>query len=321
MLHAHPRIAIPPETRYLVDVYDRRLEFGDLREPARRRALGLAIAKTHGTKFRDLRLDADLVIERIVEGPPTIGSAVGITLREYALRFDKPRWGDKRPGYWRHLGALLSLFPDAQILHIVRDGRDCVSSLKRMPWWEHGVLAAMATWVQAVEVGRRAQHHLRPDQYHEIYYERLVSDPRTELEALCGFLSEDFAEAMLEPSRVASEAIPKRKSWHTRTKDTVSRAAVNQWTQQLTPEELALMETVAGRQLRAHGYRLSGAGRAGRREVAAFWRLYARRQTVAAKWLVADRVRTLRYRRPVAAQLTGGQLALVGSTGRAPTPP
>ncbi|MDQ3709236.1 MAG: sulfotransferase [Actinomycetota bacterium] len=314
MLHAHPRIAIPPETRYLVDVYDRRLEFGDLRAPEQRRALGHAIAKTQGTKFRDLRLDPDLVIERIVEGPPTIGSAVGITLREYALRFGKPRWGDKRPGYWRHLGVLLSLFPDAQILHIVRDGRDCVSSLKRMPWWQQGVLAAMATWVQAMEVGRRAQHRLRPDQYHEIYYERLVADPRTELQSLCDFLSEDFDEAMLQPSSVASDAIPKRKrkSWHTRTKDTVSQAAVNQWTQQLTPEELALMETVARRQLQAHGYQLSGSATPHRSQLAAYWLLYARREAVAAKWLVADRGRALRYRRPVAAQLTSGQLARLG---------
>ncbi|MDQ3538162.1 MAG: sulfotransferase [Actinomycetota bacterium] len=315
MLHAHPRIAIPPETRYLVDVYERRLEFGDLRAAEHRRSLGHAIAKTQGTKFRDLHLDPDLVIERIVEGPPTIGSAVGITLREYAGRFDKPRWGDKRPGYWRHLGVLLSLFPDAQIVHIVRDGRDCVSSLKRMPWWQQGVLGAMATWVQAIEVGRRARRRLRADQYHEISYERLVAQPRTELEALCGFLSEDFHEAMLQPHRVASDAVPKRKrkSWHTRTRDTISQAAVNQWTQQLTPVELALMETVARRQLQAHGYRLSGSGRPDASQLAAYWRVYAWRQAVAARWLAADRVRTLRYRRPVAARLTMAQLAGTGS--------
>ena len=316
MLHAHPRIAIPPETRYLVDVYNRRLEFGDLRDPEHRRSVGHAIAKTHGTKFRDLRLDPDLVIQRIVEGPPTIGSAVGITLREYALRFDKPRWGDKRHGYWRHLGVLLALFPDAQIIHIVRDGRDCVSSLKRMPWWRLSVVAAIVTWVQAIEVGRRAQRRLRPDQYHEIHYERLVAEPQPELEALCGFLSEDFDEAMLQPRRVASAAIPKRKSWHTRTKDNVSQAAVNQWTEQLTPAELALMETVAHRQLQAHGYTLSGAPAADRSQVAAYWRLYARRKAALVEWQVADRVRTLRYRRPVAAQLTTAQMA-----GAAVTPP
>jgi hypothetical protein len=30
MLHSHPRIAIPPETRFMLDIYERRLEFGDL---------------------------------------------------------------------------------------------------------------------------------------------------------------------------------------------------------------------------------------------------------------------------------------------------
>ena len=39
MLHSHPRIAVPPETRFLVPAYYRRRTFGDLRDGARRRAL------------------------------------------------------------------------------------------------------------------------------------------------------------------------------------------------------------------------------------------------------------------------------------------
>ena len=30
MLHAHPQIAVPPETRHVIELYDRRHEFGDL---------------------------------------------------------------------------------------------------------------------------------------------------------------------------------------------------------------------------------------------------------------------------------------------------
>ncbi len=39
MLHAHPRIAIPPETRILVQAYLKRRRFGDLRNPERRREM------------------------------------------------------------------------------------------------------------------------------------------------------------------------------------------------------------------------------------------------------------------------------------------
>nr|WP_269082882.1 hypothetical protein [Allosalinactinospora lopnorensis] len=48
MLHAHPRIAIPPETRFLLDMYWHRREFGDLREAANRRALAERIVYPKG---------------------------------------------------------------------------------------------------------------------------------------------------------------------------------------------------------------------------------------------------------------------------------
>ena len=39
MLHAHPRIAIPPETRFFLTAHRRRGEWGDLRERANREKL------------------------------------------------------------------------------------------------------------------------------------------------------------------------------------------------------------------------------------------------------------------------------------------
>ncbi|MDP9405920.1 MAG: sulfotransferase [Actinomycetota bacterium] len=257
MLHAHPRIAIPPETRYLVDVYNRRAKFGNLARERNREKLAAYILDRPGTKFDDLGLDREEVRAQIVNGPPTIGSALGIILRAYAERWDKPRWGDKRPAYIQRLDALLALFPDVQIVHIIRDGRDCVASLKQMPWWTYGTIASIYKWVHAIETGRWARTHLAKDQYHEISYERLVKDPRSELEPLCAFLGEQFHPAMLEPHKMADEAVPERKTWHTRTKQAVSSDSVAQWRRVLEPWELALMEKVAARQLKAHGYRRS----------------------------------------------------------------
>uniref|UniRef100_UPI00281255E6 sulfotransferase n=1 Tax=Streptomyces alfalfae TaxID=1642299 RepID=UPI00281255E6 len=36
MLHAHPRIALPPENRFVLPAYERRLAFGDLRDRGNR---------------------------------------------------------------------------------------------------------------------------------------------------------------------------------------------------------------------------------------------------------------------------------------------
>src|ERR1700754_2719208 len=91
MLHAHQRIAIPPETRFLMPAYESRCDFGDLREPANRRTLAGSIVDAKETKFADLGLDADQVVEEIVAGPPTVGSALGIVFRAYARRFGRAR--------------------------------------------------------------------------------------------------------------------------------------------------------------------------------------------------------------------------------------
>ena len=71
MLHSHPRIAVPAETRFVLTAYERRRAFGDLGEVANRRALAEWITTSRGTRFHDLRLPAAAVAQEIVAGPPT----------------------------------------------------------------------------------------------------------------------------------------------------------------------------------------------------------------------------------------------------------
>ena len=111
MLHAHPRIAIPPETRFVLESYRRRRDFGDLTDPGRRRALAEWITRGRGRYFADLGLDPDGVIEEIVAEAGTLGTALGVVFRAYARRFGKPRWGDKRPAYVRNLPILAGSSP------------------------------------------------------------------------------------------------------------------------------------------------------------------------------------------------------------------
>ena len=63
MLHAHPRIAIPPETRFLLTAYWERRTFGDLTVPA-----------------NQVRMDA---VERLVK----VADEAGLSLIQLALGF------------------------------------------------------------------------------------------------------------------------------------------------------------------------------------------------------------------------------------------
>jgi hypothetical protein len=259
MLHAHPRIAMPPETRFLVPLYHDRLSFGDLRDPANRRRLAWRMTGK-GTRFRDLGLDRRQLVGQIVAAPPTFGSAAGTVWREFARSRGKVRWGEKRPAYWQDMDLILRLFPSAQIVHLVRDGRACVASLKQVDWWHSGAIGGMATWVLADRELTRLGRRLPADCYHRVRYEDLLADPPAELGALCGFLGEEFDEAMLDHTQAARDIVPDRKSWHDRTKGSLDPARIEAWRTALDPAEIALLERVGGRVLRANGYEISGVG-------------------------------------------------------------
>ncbi|GII75600.1 sulfotransferase [Sphaerisporangium rufum] len=306
MLHAHRRIAVPPETRFLTDVYYHRRLYGDMRRPENRRRLAERIATDRSTRFHELGVARAGYVRAAVEGPGSLGSVLGAAFAGYAARFERPRWGDKRPAYVRHVDALRRLFPDAQFVHLVRDGRDCVASLKEMPWYPMGVLHAISTWAEAVDFGRRHARRLPAGTYHMLRYEDLTADPEGELGRLCAFLGEDFDPAMCEPRRVAAVAVPPRKVWHRNTLGEVTPVRVGSWAGRLAPWEIALCEEVLGERLRAHGYEPAGGGAgAAPGDLAAYRRVAAHRRLARYRQQARDWLSRRREPGPLAALPAG----------------
>jgi hypothetical protein len=300
MLHSHPRIAIPPENRFVLPAYFNRLQFGDLEQAANRRALAKFIVR-RGTKFKDFGLDRRETVARIVSGPPTVGSALATVFRGYAARFDKPRWGDKRPTYHGYVDIVLRLFPDAQIVHIVRDGRDCAASLKKMTWWKRDTYHAIAAWGRAIDNMERAERRW-PGVVTRVCYERLVSDPEAELRDLCAALGEEYAPAMADPDGTAAVAVPERKHWHENTRVGPTTKPIGRWSGDLEPWEVALAEHVLGDRLQRYGYELSGAGRPSARHLARYRLVDKKVKARRRSQKLADRWLRLREHNPVAAQ-------------------
>jgi hypothetical protein len=309
MLHAHPRIALPPENRFLLTAYQRRYRLGNLNDAVQRRAFAEWIV--HTPQFGDLGLDREQVIDRIVGAPPTIGSALGTVLQMYASRFGKPRWGDKRPSYLRNLPAIRRLFPDAQIITIVRDGRDCVASLKETPWRPPAFAGLVDQWARSADASLRAARAYSPDTYHQVRYEDLVADPAIHLRRICHFLGEEYDPAMARPAEMAAVAVPSYKTWHRRTHQAVTTETVRSWEHRLSPGEIEYCEAVFGGRLARFGYQPSVQVRPTARVLRTRAWLAARDQTASTRSALVDLRDRLRYEHPepaVAARLTRGQL-------------
>ncbi|MFA1545274.1 sulfotransferase [Actinomadura chokoriensis] len=305
MLHSHRRIAFPSETRFVHVAYEKRHDFGDLEQVDNRRALAEWITGGGDTKFHVLELDAAGVIEEIVDGPPTLGSALAAVFRSYARQHGKPRWGDKRPSYFRRVPALQRMFPDAQFVHLVRDGRDAVSSLMRMPWFKGDLHAAALTWREAVDTGRRLSARLGPDTFYECRYEDLVAEPEDALAKLCAFLGEEYDAEMTKAYRHARRTVPTERRWHLRTHEAPNTRQVGAWRERMGDAEADLVEHVLADRLRHHGYELTGGRRPAAAHLAKFQRLAAHRWRSRHVLAARDRIARASEPGPVASRLTG----------------
>jgi hypothetical protein len=100
----------------------------------------------------------------------------------------RPVWAEKTPWNIRVIGRFLGTFPEARVIHIVRDVRDVVLSFRRKKRCRD-VLPGAAVWLASVAA---IQPHRRRGNVLEIRYEDLCTEPEATLRQVCGFLEVGF---------------------------------------------------------------------------------------------------------------------------------
>jgi hypothetical protein len=123
----------------------------------------------------------------------TFASSVGAGLAALDLsRSGGRRWVEQTPSYSTVATALASMFPQAQFLHIIRDGRQVADSMRRM--WGWSVTRAAREWREHVECVVRLERS-QPGRVHRLHYEGLVSAPAEALERVFDFLGLSTSDA------------------------------------------------------------------------------------------------------------------------------
>lgn len=151
--------------------------------------------------LRDLALE----LKNIEEDKRSLADIVHHFYLFYARKKDMHmlRWGDKTPLNAMYVYRLRRVFPNAQFVHMIRDGVDVVHSYVQAGLYEDYRTAA-TRWRESVKFLRRFgdQH---ASSYYEIRYEQLVQEPEETLERLCRFLMIPFAASMMTPHRREQE--------------------------------------------------------------------------------------------------------------------
>jgi hypothetical protein len=282
LVGAHPDMAIPPESHFVVAQAPRR---GEPFEPG-----ALVDALAASDRFALWELDRADVAAAVV-GAAGYPDAVRAVFALWAERAGKPRYGDKTPGYVVHLPSIARLFPEAVFVHVVRDGRDVAASFLDVGWATSAEEAARH-WALRVRRGRRAGRALGPRRYHELRYEELVADPEPALRGVCDAVGLAFDAAMLDHRAGAAEVArtTSHPGYHRHLAEPVRD--VRDWRSDLTPSQQARVELVAGPLLAELGYPASGARPSA-----------GDRAAVAAQWLRWQLHRTNKVLAPVTSSL------------------
>jgi hypothetical protein len=306
MLDAHPELAIPGETRILVDGFRARPRWGNLGDPENRRRVARWVIERKVSRYRRLTEDPDELVERMVGAPPTIGSVLSAGFHMYAERHGKERWGDKRPSLVLNLDAVLAMFPDAQFVNIVRDPRAVVASIRRVGrqqgWAWRGLAGGADKWESSLRAADRWRRRLRADQFHELRYEDLVADPAAVLAPLVAFLELDPVglDAMLRHHETTAVAGAKL---HRLVSRPVTTEPTRTWQRELKPREVAFVESVLGDWMDRYSYERAAPDRPVPQRLQERYRKRRREMRIVhAKRRARELMLRVTYRQPVAAR-------------------
>ena len=134
-------------------------------------------------------------------------------LTKLAKDAGKPRWGDKSPVNLTAIESIIKYFPNAQFIHIIRDGRDTVCSIRNHPP-SFGNKYNVNPWAKSIQLWeswvRQGMIWRNDPRYIEVKYESLINEPEQTLKVLFNWLGEPWQEDII--TKAISTKVPSHPS-------------------------------------------------------------------------------------------------------------
>jgi hypothetical protein len=192
---------------------------------------------------------------------------LGRRFREFfenrAVSQGKPVFLHKFTG-WPRAGFIQEIFPKARFIHVVRDGRAVANSFLQTSWWQgfagppawgwgplpeayaeewersgrSFVLLAGLHWKMLEDAAQNAAASVAPERWMQVRYEDFVAEPRERLTEMLRFLALSWNPEF--EAQVGRQAF--------------SRGRLKAYEQDLTPAQVALLESSLGEHLKSLGY-------------------------------------------------------------------
>ena len=185
-----------------------------------------------------------------------------------AAKQQRTRWVDSTPGNIYSLAKIADYFPNAKVIHVIRDGRAVALSRTKLGWsgvstndFDKALCYSALMWESTVLTARKAKNIL-PRRYLEVRYEKLIENPEYFLNSLSEFLN--ISNLSYEHINKGTEVINNSSSAPGYSNNSafgdlsvgISTKAMNRWKDSLNIAQISRIEAFVGQTLKELDYPL-----------------------------------------------------------------
>src|SRR5579864_1460929 len=204
--------------------------------------------------FEHSGLDARTIESKILEECRNGRDFLRIVMEEIARQQNVDRWADTTPEHLLYIPTIKKAFPEALIIHSIRDGRDVALSMDKLHWlrpfpWDkqHSLMVHGLYWEWIVRQGRRGGQ-LFHDDYMEVHFEDLMSRPHETLATIGRFIEHDLDYDKIRKVGLGSVGSPNTSF---QTEVSVGQfSPVGRWKKNFSAQQLEMFEALVGPFLR-----------------------------------------------------------------------
>jgi hypothetical protein len=203
LLNATGQINIPPETDFVARAYPFYFDKDEMTS-SDYKTLAHLFALT--SQNEGWEMDENYTISHLEKTlPKNLGEVFSRICEAYHIKNETKEqiWGIKRPVLIASLDRISSVYPDAKIVHVYRDGRDVYLSYKTVhekssiKFGPKKIIPNALYWVDGLRRIEKFKAKNKCNKIFEIKYEEILRNPESTLTEFCQFLEIDFNEKIL----------------------------------------------------------------------------------------------------------------------------
>lgn len=261
LFDAHPNVSIPIESPLIMANY---VKYNKIENWTKEDILSFYNDVLKTRKFDKWTIDRDKLKTELLncDGKVSYFDLCKIVYVNYISFYEKKEIGligDKNPLYSIKVDRLLKLFPDAKYLHITRDYRDHILSMKRTQLFNSAIHILAYRWKYSAKMIFKLKNKF-PNSIYTIRYEDLVENTAEELKTICKFLNIKYESSVLDFHKIKDKIMKVYENdegmqrFHGNLYEPIDPKRLYLWKNKMTEKDIKIADMVIGKFAEKSGY-------------------------------------------------------------------